>query len=220
MEHIRYRTFESFIAETFTTMFGGLLTSTLAAGIVYYTGLYRNIILIYGSIIASLICVLVLSLSVRKLSKSAATILFFVYSALDGVSFSIYPAIYKGGSIVMALGLTASLFLALAFIARSGRFDMRQYGIYLSVGLFGMLFAGILNLFLRSPMMDLVLSWAGITVFIGYTIYDIQMIDNYYYYESTGQIAGASTHAALQLYLDFVNLFVKILHLIGKAKDD
>ena len=220
MEHVRTKTFENFLSETFTTMFIGLLISAVSAGVVYYTGLYTNMILLIASIVLSLGCVIFLSVSVRKMSASTARILFFVYSALDGVSFSIYPAVYSGGSILSALLITAALFLSLAMIARSGRFDMRSYGPYLFMGLIGMIVAGLINIFVRSAFMDIVLCWVGIAIFMGYTIYDIQMIDNYYIAETRGEIMGASTHAALQLYLDFVNLFVKIMRLIGKAKDN
>jgi len=214
------RNFNDYLSDVFMKVFIGLLITAIVAFGVFKFGLYENTTLIYGSLILELICVLVFSFTFRKLPKSVVYILYLFYCALTGVAFSIYPLLYDGGSIILALAVTTFLFLGLAAYGHFTKRDLSRLSPYLFFGLIGIIISSIINIFLNNPMMDLILSWVTIIIFIGYTAFDTQKLRDYYEWEKDGNDQNLSIYGALQLYLDYINLFIEILKIFGRSKDD
>lgn len=214
------RTFNDYLSDVFFKVFIGLLITTAVAFGVYRFGLYENSTLIYGSLIVEFICVLVFTFTFRKLPKSIVYLLYLFYCALTGVAFSIYPLIYDGGSIILAITITTALFLSLAVYGHFTKRDLSKISTYLFFGLIGIIVSSIINLFLGNPMMDLIISCATIIIFMGYTAFDTQKLFEYYRWEKDGYDENYSIYGAFQLYLDYINLFIEILKIIGSSKDD
>lgn len=214
------RTFNDYLSDVFFKVFIGLLITAAVAFGVYKLGLYENSTLIYGSLIVEIICVLVFTFTFRKLPKSIVYLLYLFYCALTGVAFSIYPLIYDGGSIILAITITTALFLSLAIYGHFTKRDLSKIGTYLFFGLIGILISSIINLFLGNPMMDLIISCVTIIIFMGYTAFDTQKLMTYYEWEKDGYDENYSIYGAFQLYLDYINLFIEILKIFGSSKDD
>lgn len=214
------RTFNDYLSDVFFKVFIGLLITAAVAFGVYRLGLYENSTLIYGSLIVEFICVLVFTFTFRKLPKSIVYLLYLFYCALTGVAFSIYPLIYDGGSIILAITITTALFLSLAVYGHFTKRDLSKISTYLFFGLIGIIVSSIINLFLGNPMMDLIISCATIIIFMGYTAFDTQKLMTYYEWEKDGYDENYSIYGAFQLYLDYINLFIEILKIIGSSKDD
>ena len=214
------RTSTEFISETFLKMFIGLGITSGVAAYCYFSGLYLNTNLLLGSLIVTLICGLILSLAFNKLSKTTAYIFYLVYCALTGISFSIYPAIYEGGSILQALLGTTVVFGALAFYGYTTKKDLRPLSTYLYAGLLGVIVMSIVHIFIGGEFLNLVIAWISIIVFMGLTAYDMQKLQDYYELEGLNDDIDLTIFGAFQLYLDFINLFIDILKIIGKLKSD
>ncbi len=173
----------------------------------------------YGIIIAQLGAVLFFSRMVSKLNTNAAFALFFIYSALTGVTFSILSFVYTGQSIGTALAVTAGSFFGLSLIGYVTKKDLGPIGSFCTMGLIGLIITSLLALFvpaLRGHVADLTLSAIGVIVFAGLTAYDTQRI------KWMGAQAGyqdvVAINGAFALYLDFINLFISILRLLGDRK--
>lgn len=213
------RTFTEFMSETFLKMFVGLGITSGVAAYCYFSELYLHSNLLYGSLVATLICGLVLSLAFNKLSRTVAYILYLLYCALTGVAFSIYPVVYEGGSILQALIGTSVVFGALAVYGYTTKRDLRPLSTYLFAGLLGVLIMSVIHLFIGGVFMDLVISWISIIVFMGLTAYDVQKLHDYYELEGANEDKDLTIYGAFQLYLDFINLFIDILRIVGKTKE-
>ena len=216
----------SYTAKTFLWMFLGLLTTFGVAvggyvsGIIIYAFLsipaFHMIILV-----AELAVVLVLSARIHKLSVPMATVLFFAYAALTGVVFSTLFWIFDLSSLVLVFAVTALYFGALSLFGYFTKTDLTRLRPILMGGLIFLVLFGLLSLFLPSfSGLERLYCLAGIAIFLGLTAYDTQRIRDYYFaYAHDGQMAQkASIFSALQLYLDFINLFLYLLRFMGKGK--
>jgi FtsH-binding integral membrane protein len=184
------------------------------------SGLLTNPFIVWGALIAELVLVIVLSAAIKRLPPLAAVLLFFVYAGLLGFSLSGIFLVYSLGSIAVAFFSAAALFGMMTLVGFVTNADLTRLGTYLVVGLFGLLVAMVLNLFFRSGALGLVLSLLGIVIFTGLTAYDTQKIakmaaDPKLQQESDA-FARLSVLGALTLYLDFINLFLLILQLLGR----
>lgn len=163
---------------------------------------------------------MVLIFAVHAMPVGLATALFIVYSAGMGVSMSIIFAAYTEASIAQAFGITAASFLGLSLYGYTTKRDLGPIGAFLIMGLFGFVIASIVNLFLASSALDFGLSLVGVVIFAGLTAYDTQKIKNDYL-TARGDDAAEGRLAvmgALTLYLDFVNLMLQILKIMGQRK--
>ena len=164
---------------------------------------------------------MVLIFFVEKMSAGAATALFIAYSAAMGVSMSIIFAVYTQASIAQAFGVTAVSFLGLSLYGYTTKRDLGPIGNFLIFALIGLIVASIVNIFLRSSGMDFLISIAGVVIFAGLTAYDTQKIKTDYL-QGRGRSADAegrlAVMGAFNLYLDFVNLMLYILKLMGNRK--
>ncbi|WP_337269394.1 Bax inhibitor-1/YccA family protein [Oryzifoliimicrobium ureilyticus] len=170
-------------------------------------------------ILAPLAMVLFLSFRINSMSVGAAQATFWIYAALVGLSLSSVFLIYTGQSIVQTFFVTAASFGALSLYGYTTKRDLSPIGSFLIMGLFGLIIASIVNIFLHSSALQFAISAIGVLVFAGLTAYDTQRIKEMYYAGDTAVVAGRKAiMGALQLYLDFINLFMFLLQFMGNRK--
>ncbi len=218
---IREMDIGSILTNTFFRMFLGLLASAGTAFYVYYSGLYISMIqggyFLYLAI-AEIVVVLAFSLLFRKLPATVVTLLFFAYAFINGFTLSVIFAAFEMSSIVYAFLGTAALFGILAFIGHNTSIDVSKWGTVLSVALIVGLVLTIVNIFVGSSTLDIALDWGILLVFFGLTVYDmnkIKLIQEQGFCEDE----KIYVYGAMELYLDFINIFLRILSIFGKSKD-
>ncbi len=161
-----------------------------------------------------------LSWRIYKMSVGAAQIAFWVFAAAMGASLSSIFLVYTGQSITQVFFVTAASFGALSLWGYTTKKDLSGWGSFLIMGLFGVIIAALVNLFLQSSALQFAISVIGVLVFAGLTAYDTQRIKDTYY-EVAGSMeatAKAAIMGALNLYLDFINMFVMLLQLFGNRE--
>lgn len=211
----------SVLTNTFFRMFLGLLASAGTAFYVYQSGLYISVIMGgYFTVLAivELAVVLIFSLLFKKLSPTAVTVLFFAYAFLNGFTLSVIFAVFEISSIVYAFAGTAALFGILSLIGYKTEKDISSWGTILSIALIIGLVVTIINIFVGSTMLDIALDWAILFIFFGLTVYDMNKIKSM---QEAGFCEDEKlyVYGAMELYLDFINIFLRILSLFGKRKD-
>ncbi len=169
---------------------------------------------------APLIMVFFLSAKITTMSLQAAQLAFWSFAGVMGLSLSYIFAIYTGQSIAQAFFVTASTFGVMSIYGYTTKKDLTSMGSFMMMGLFGVIIASLVNLFLQSPAMHFVTSILSVIIFVGLTAYDVQNIKNTYNnFVSDAQTSGKiAIYGALTLYMDFINLFLSILHIIGDRK--
>jgi FtsH-binding integral membrane protein len=171
-------------------------------------------------IAAPLIMVFAISAGINRLAPTTAQMLFWVFSALMGVSMSSIFLVYTHTSIVRVFFITAATFGALSLYGYTTKRDMSGMGSFLIMGLFGIIIASLVNIFLASSMLQFVVSVVGVLVFAGLTAWDTQRLKNDYIYGYASQGGAVAERAsilgALSLYLNFINLFTLLLQLLGQ----
>jgi FtsH-binding integral membrane protein len=171
-------------------------------------------------ILAPLAMVMVISFGINRLRPATAQMLFWVFSALMGISLSSIFLIYTHTSIVRVFFITAASFGALSLYGYTTKRDLTGIGSFAIMGLFGILIAMLVNAFLGSTMMQFIISIVGVLVFSGLTAYDTQRLKNDYIYGYASQGGDVAERAAitgaLSLYLNFINLFTFLLQLLGQ----
>jgi uncharacterized protein len=171
-------------------------------------------------IFAPLAFVLILSFGIQKLSAATAQLLFWVYAATVGLSLSVIFLVFTGQSIVQVFFITAASFGALSLYGYTTKRDLSAMGAFLIMGLFGIIIASVVNIWLASGMMQFIISVIGVFVFAGLTAYDTQRIKEMYFEADDSETAGRkAVMGALSLYLDFINLFMLLLQLFGSRRD-
>lgn len=215
-------TLNQYISRTFGWMFVGLMITFLLAavlsisGTVYYLFAIPYILPIL--LIAEVAVVLIMSAGIQKRSVGVTRVLFAVYSILNGVVFSAYFLVYDVINLISIFGLTALFFGAFALYGRFTKVDLSKLRPLLIGGLVFLLIAGLLTLFIDLTTLERVICMVGIVVFLCFTAYDTQKIKaNYeFFYGDEVTLQKASIYSALQLYLDFINLFLYLLRFQGR----
>ena len=208
--------------KTFFWMFLGLLGSAIIAWYTYSSGLFLDIVLRgYFEIllIVELIAVLLFSFLFRKLQPIVVGILYFVYAMLNGVTLAVVFAVFELSSIIYLFVIAAAIFGILGFIGYLTKKDLTSWGPYISVFLIAGIILSLINVFLlQNSVLDLVIDWLILALFCGVTIYDINRIK---LLQAEPEINQEKIHiyCAMQLYLDFINIFLRILSIFGKRKD-
>ena len=176
-----------------------------------------NRILFFGLMIAELALVVWVSAGINRLSLTSATLLFILYSVINGVTMSFIFLAYTRTSIASVFLITAGTFAVMALIGYTTKTDLSSMGKILFMALIGVILATIVNLFLKSSMFDYILSWIGVAVFVGLTAYDTQKIKQMLMYQDEADEQGQKVAllGALSLYLDFINLFIHLLRIFG-----
>jgi FtsH-binding integral membrane protein len=180
---------------------------------------------LYGSplmwvmFLAPLGLVLFLSFRVHKMSVAAAQTTFWIFAAILGISLSSIFIVYDLGSIAQVFFITAAMFGAMSLWGYTTKRDLTGFGSFLFMGLIGLIIAMVVNLFLASSALEFIISIIGVLVFTGLTAYDTQKIKEMYYANDDGTVAGRKAiMGALALYLDFINLFLMLLRLLGNRE--
>lgn len=212
---------EKLFPKVFLWMFVGLM---LTFGVAYYISnqptIYTNLFSdnkVFIIWIIEIIVVIVLSARINKLSIMSARILFLTYSFITGLTVSSFFIVYSIGSIIYVFLIAAILFLLFGLIGYFTKIDLSKLGSILFMALIGCLICVIINIFVNSEAFDLGLTIVMVLIFLGYIAYDIQKIkDNLYNIQDEDKLAIIG---ALELYLDFINLFLRLLRLFGKSKD-
>lgn len=174
----------------------------------------------FGLMIAELAVVFVVSGMLNKLSTTTATLLFYLYAVLNGVVFSSIFVVYDLGSIAYTFFITAGVFGAMSVYGMVTKNDMTKFGSYCIMGLFGLIIASVVNIFVASSTLDWIISLFGVALFIGLTAWDTQKIKNAAYVTDLSQTGKLATIGALSLYLDFINLFLYLLRIFGGRSND
>ena len=183
------------------------------------TTIFTNQILFWGMIIAELALVIGVSAAINRLSLTTATLMFILYSVINGALFSSIFLIYTASSIATVFFITAGTFGVMALIGYTTKTDLTSIGKYLFMALIGLIIATLVNMFIKSEGFTLILSYVGVLVFVGLTAYDTQKIKQMLL-QAPDAGEGAQKMAllgALSLYLDFINLFIYLLRIFGKA---
>lgn len=221
--------FNSFLTKTFGIMGLGLIITALVSFLSVYSlyngGLFYKIFVSSYRVfwilaIAQLFIALYLTAKINDISISTAWILFILYTALTGVSFGILPIIYGVQTMFLAFGFSAVLFISMAIIGYTTKADLSKFSSLLSAGLISIIIASIVSIFLKLDGLNLIISYIGIFVFLGLTAYDIQKIKhNYYYIYDEDSSNKYSIVSAFVLYLDFINLFMYALRILGSRRN-
>ncbi len=172
-------------------------------------------------ILAPLAMVFVISFGINRLRPATAQMLFWAFAALMGISLSSIFLVYTHTSIVRVFFITAASFGALSLYGYTTKRDLTGMGSFLIMGLFGVIIASLVNLFLASSMLQFIVSVVGVLVFAGLTAWDTQRLKNEYIYGYAGEGEMAERSAilgALSLYLNFINLFTLLMQLLGQRE--
>lgn len=217
-------TLNQYMAQTFGWMFVGLMiTFLLAAALALTGGVYYMFSIPYIMtilLIAELAVVLFMSAGILKRSVATTRTLFAVYSILNGIVFSVYFVAFNVANLIFIFGLTALFFGGFALYGRFTKTDLSGLRPLLVGGLIFLLIAGLLTLFIDMSSLERIICMVGIVVFLCFTAYDTQKIKaNYeYFYGDQVMLQKASVFSALQLYLDFINLFLYLLRFLGRSR--
>jgi len=217
----------TFVRSVYNWMAIGLgLTGIVAFYIVNSPSIMQLIIgnrlIFFGLIIGELALVFSISARVHKMQASTATALFVLYAALNGATLSVIFLAYTKSSIASTFFICAGTFVACSIYGWTTKRDLTSFGGFLFMGLIGIIIASLVNLFLRSSAMYMIISYIGVFVFVGLTAYDTQKIKNMALTQPADLEAGAvrkgAILGALSLYLDFINLFLMLLRIFGARR--
>lgn len=215
-----------FLAKVFNWMAVGLGITGVVAWLTAATGLAYTIIsspLFMVIAFATIGLVFYFSARINKMKASTATTLFLVYSVLNGLFFSTIFLRYTGSSIAATFLVTAAMFGGMAIFGMVTKKDLSGWGSFLFMGLIGIIVASLVNIFFHSPMVSWMVSMIGVLVFTGLTAYDVQSIkrmgEEGIMSSGPEAITKMSLMGALKLYLDFINLFIMLLHFFGGSRD-
>lgn len=216
-----------FLAKVFNWMAIGLGITGLSAFVVTNSVtaqqlVFTNPVIFYGLLIGQLGMVIYLSARINKISARSATTMFLIYSTLTGVTISAVLLIYTKTSVASAFVIAGAMFAAMAIYGTVTKKDLSSMGSFMFMGLIGIIIASVVNIFLASPMIYWMVSAIGVVVFTGLTAYDVQKITRI---GASGIMASGESAirkgaimGALALYLDFINLFLSLLRLIGTRR--
>ena len=223
----RVEVVNAFMRGVYTWMTMGLL---LTGGVAWFVAgsqtmvelVFGNQMLFFGLLIAQLIMVFGLSAGISRLSASAATGLFLLYSGLNGVTLSFIFLVYTSASIAQTFVICAAMFGSMSLYGLTTKKDLTSWGSFLFMGLIGVIIASIVNIFMQSSMMHFVISIIGVIVFTGLTAYDTQKLSvmgQSMPADDATAVRRGTILGALTLYLDFINLFLMLLRLFGGSRD-
>lgn len=222
----------SFFSGVMTRVYGWMTVALLiTAGAAFFTAnsaamlqvIYGNSAVLIGLIIAELGLVMGLSWGINKLSPAMAALMFVLYSLVNGVTLSSIFFAYEIGTISSAFAATALTFGGMSLVGYTTKKDLTGFGGLLFMCLIGIVIATLVNMFWQNSVMDSIITYIGLFVFVGLTAYDTQRIKTMSVAaEYSGDASAASKVAimgALALYLDFINLFLYLLKLLGRSRD-
>ncbi|MGO8914790.1 MAG: Bax inhibitor-1/YccA family protein [Stellaceae bacterium] len=212
-----------YMLSVYNYMAGGLALTGAVAYFAAASGFYQAIagsILFWIVLFAPLGLVLLLSFRIQSMSLGSAQLTFWAYAALMGLSLSGIFLIYTGASIARVFFITAATFAAMSLYGYTTRTDLSRFGSFLFMGLIGIIIAGLVNMFIASSALQFAISVVGVLVFTGLTAWDTQSIKEMYLESDGTAVAGKKAIiGALRLYLDFINLFMMLMQLLGDRRN-
>jgi FtsH-binding integral membrane protein len=215
---------------TYLQMAAALAVTALTAYFIPQTGLFERLFFkadctftmapLWVALIAELAVVMWLSARIFSMSMAKATLLFILYSVLNGVTMSMIFLVYEPMSIVVTFAATAGMFLVTSLIGYVTRMDFSRLGSVLMMMLVGLIIASVINIFLGSETMYWVITYAGVIIFVGLTAYDTNKLKQIYLQHGEAGEMGQklALMGALTLYLDFINLFLYLLRIFGDRR--
>ncbi len=216
----------SFITKVFMWMtlalaVTGFVALLAASNIEFMESVFlTNRFIFYGLIGLELVLVFVLVGLVKKMSANLATLVFLGYALINGLTLSVIFLIYTPESIAVTFFVTAGTFAVMAFVGYTTKKDLTSFGNLLYMALFGIIIASVVNWLMQSEMLYWIITYVGVAVFVGLVAYDTQKIKNMNIIgnEGTDEDKKEAIMGALTLYLDFINLFLMLLRLLGNKK--
>jgi len=213
-------TLASHIARLYGWMFAGLMVTGVVAGFVVASNILLTPTMLLLLLVAEVALVWGLSARAMKMEFASAATWFIVYSGLNGLTLSTIFYAYTSGSIAMAFLISALFFGFMSVYGLVTKNDLTSMGSLLFMGLIGVVIASVVNMFLGSPALDWLISFIGVAVFLGLTAYNTQGIkQTYAMYAGTPKERNVAIIGALTLYLNFINLFLFILRILGRRSD-
>ncbi len=219
----------SFLRSVYNWMAIGLALTGFVAYFVAHSEtllalIFGNQLVFFGLIIGELALVFTISARVHKMQASTATGLFLLYSALNGATLSIILLMYTASSIASTFFICAGTFTAVSIFGMVTKRDLTGMGQFMFMGLIGIIIASVVNVFFfRNAAMSMIINYIGVLVFVGLTAYDTQKLKNMALTQPDGLEAGVvrkgAILGALSLYLDFINMFLFMLHIFGGGRD-
>lgn len=217
--------FKEYLAKVFTKMGIALFVTGVTAFVVYLNiaqgGFMANVLsngfaLIVLFIAQFGVCIAI-SAGLTRMNQTTCTTLFYVYAMLTGITFSTLFIAYGFTTVFASFGFTAVMFFACAIIGHTTNVDLSKFSGLLMGGLIALVIASLVSMFVPSLRNSLVISYIGILVFLGLTAWDMQRIKAYYYQTTGTEIQGnLAVYGAFQLYLDFINIFLYVLRILGR----
>jgi FtsH-binding integral membrane protein len=202
-------------------MASGVLLTGIVAYLFAWSGMAEEIffgggILRWVIIFAPLIMVFAMGFGINRMSTTGMQAFYWAFAVVMGLSMSVIPLIYSGTSIAAVFFATAAAFVSLSLWGYTTKKDLSAFGTFLLMGLVGLIIAMVVNVFIRSDTMSMVISFLGVLLFAGLTAYDTQKIKSIYFQVAGSDMLGkAAILGALTLYLDFINMFTFLLNLLG-----
>ena len=214
----------SVMRRVYFKMFLAMIVTAVTS--VFVAGNEAILTLIFSSRVAPIVLlvlqvgvVLILSGRIQKLSTGTASLLFYLYSVLTGVTLSVILLVYTASSIAQTFFITAAVFAAMSIYGYFTSNDLSRFGSIMFMALIGLIVCSLVNMFFKSSTMDWIISFAGVLIFIGLSAWDTQKIKYMTAYADESMVGKIATIGALNLYLDFVNLFLYLLRFFGDSRD-
>lgn len=210
------------MVKTFTRMFIGLMITAVVALYMYFSGTYITILTGFSYYLLAILevsVVLIFSFLFKKLSSTAVSFLFYTYAFINGITMSVIFAAFEMSTIFYAFFTSAALFGALAIYGHTTETNLTKWGTVLSVGLIVGIIMSIINIFIGSTMLDIIVNWAILLLFCGITIYDMNKMK---FMQEGMEIDPEKMYiyCAMDLYLDFINIFIRLLAILGRNRKD
>ena len=201
----------------------GLVAFYVASSPALVQMVFGNQLVFFGLIIGELALVFALSVRVQRMQASTATGLFLLYALLNGATISFIFLAYTGTSVAQVFFICAGTFVACSIYGMTTKRDLTSLGGFVTMGLIGIVIASVVNIFVRSSSMSMIISYIGVIVFVGLTAYDTQRLKTMALQQpdggGEGVVRNAAILGALALYLDFINLFLMLLRIFGDRRE-
>lgn len=210
MNNLLTKVFRWFGLGLLVTFITAYFTSTSGAMLALIFGTPIYIIIMISEIVVAIF----LTSRIRKMDSTLTKVLYIGYTILTGLTFSVIFLAYEMSSIIFIFLATSLIFLVFSILGKNTKINLSKMGTYLLIALLSIVILGIINAFIMNNTLDMLLCSIGIIVFTLYVSYDVNRIVNYYDDTENMAIVGA-----FQLYLDFINIFIKLLRLLGKNRD-
>jgi len=200
----------------------GLIAYYVSTDVSIQNLIFGNKLVFFGLIIGELALVFFISARIGKITASTATSLFILFAALNGATLSSIFLVYTSSSITTTFFICSATFISCSIYGMTTKRDLTSVGGFMTMGLIGIIIASVVNIFIRSSAMDMIISYIGVIVFVGLTAYDTQKLKHMAIAQPEGLDSGVikkgTILGALTLYLDFINLFLMLLRILGNRK--